>query len=359
MRTTIHSSKTKSILLSIAMIFLALSCSVDSALDERLDKVTNGEDIVAKGILQPLLLSTSTLTKVDIFTDASTALSGTVTVEIRNSDGSVVLGSSTVAASLLIKGLAKNTFPLSTPVTLAPGDHYRIYVTRSDTHHMPTNNYIFWKTCPSGVDAYPPGVMIYSPGWMLDFAFITYNGSSADQQQTSATYGFAIGSAGSYLWQEFVPSVPTSSLTSVSLNLSVGFNTTGTLTVQIREANGKVVVAETTLSRKALPNGTNWVNVPISATLVRDQLYRIYVTRSGPHDNATQNTIFWRTSPGTGGGVNAYPDGVTDIYPIWTLDFAFRTYTVSGIDQQQNTNNYSFAVFNNGFHWQEFVPRNP
>jgi hypothetical protein len=202
-----------------------------------------------KEILQPLLLSTSTLTKVDLFTDASTAMTGTVTVEIRNSDGSVVLGTSTVpAASLLIKGLAKNTFPLATPVTLAPGDHYRIYVTRSDTHHMPTNNYIFWKTCPSGVDAYPPGVMIYSPGWMLDFAFITYNGSSADQQQTSATYGFAIGSAGSYLWQEFVPSVPTSSLTSVSLNLSVGFGATGTLTVQIREASGaRLWLLETTV----------------------------------------------------------------------------------------------------------------
>jgi hypothetical protein len=359
MRTTIHSSKTKSILLSIAMIFLALSCSVDSALDERLDKLTNGEDIATKGILQPLLLSTSTLTKVDIFTDASTALTGTVTVEIRNSDGSVVLGSSTVAASLLTKGLAKNTFPLSTPVTLAPGDHYRIYVTRSDTHHMPTNNYIFWKTCQSGVDAYPPGVMVYSPGWILDFAFITYNGSSVDQQQTSATYGFAIGNAGYYLWQEFVPSVPTSNLTSVSLNLSVGFGTTGTLTVQIRDASGATVLAQTTVPRSAFPNGTNWVNVPLSATLLRDQLHRIYVTRSDVHSNATQNTIFWRTSPATGGGVNAYPDGVTNTYPSWTLDFAFRTYTVSGVDQQQNLNNYSFAVGNNAFHWQEFVPRNP
>lgn len=358
MRTTIH-SKTKSILLSIVMVFLALSCSVDSALDERLEKAPNEKDIATKGPLQPMLLSTSTLTKVDLFTDASTLLTGTVTVEIRNSDGSVVLGTSTVAASLLTKGLAKNTFPLSTPVTLTPGDHYKIYVTRSDAHSMPTNNYIFWKTCPSGVDAYPPGVMIYSPGWNLDFSFITYNGSFADQQQTSATYGFAIGNAGYYLWQEFVPSVPTTSLTSVSLYVTVGTGTTGTMTVQIRDASGATVIAETIVPRAALPNGGSWVNVPITATLLRDQLYRIYVNRSGPHSNATQNTIFWRTSSSTGGGVDAYPDGVTDIYPSWTLDFAFRTYNVSGIDQQQNANSYSFALFNTGFHWQEFVPRNP
>lgn len=342
-------------MLIMITIVLTVSCNLDSNFDEiqtRTESLSSSKLSRDAGV--SLLTASSSLSRVDLITTIGAGITGTVTVEIRNNDGTVVIGSTTVAANTLAGGTATNMFTFSPALVLTPGTAYRIYVTRSDAHNYPTNNYIFWRTSSSGVDAYP-GINDVYPSWTLDYGFTTYNGSFVDQQQTSGNYSFFVGS-GFYRWQEFTPSVPKTNLKAIDLNLSVGSGTTGTFTVQIRNADGSTVIAENTVPRSYLPNGTNWVGFKISATLDRDQVYRIYVIRSDVHNNATQNTIFWRTSSG---GVNAYPDGVNDVYPSWTLDYAFKSYSASGLDQQQTLTNYSFAVGNNSYRWQEFIPRNP
>jgi hypothetical protein len=99
----------------------------------------------------------------------------------------------------------------------------------------------------------------------------------------------------------------------------------------------------------------NWVTFNMPVTLYRDQKYAIYVYRTEAHNYPTNNYIFWRTSSG---GVNAYPDGVNDVYPSWTLDYAFKTYSSgSGLDQQQTLNTYGFFLSSGVYRWQEFIPR--
>lgn len=341
-----------------ATALIVSSCNVNPALDDL--KTPRPETIkdqirIPKGPI--FFTSSSTLDKVDLITDIGANLTGTVTVEIRNGDGSVVIGSTTVPAGALALGMNTNTFYFSPVLSLTPGEKYRIYLTRSDQHNYNTNNYIFWRTSSSGIDAYPGGVNDVHPSWTLDYAFTTYNGGIADQQQPLKTYGFFV-SSGMYRWQEFVPSVPKVVLTYVDLNLVVGNNVTGTITVEIRSADGAVTLGSHTMSAAALPVGQNWIKFKFGATLNRDMPYAIYVTRSDEHNARTDNAIYWRTSSG---GTDAYPDGINDVHPSWTLDYAFRTYSsITGVDQQQNLATYGFALGNNNFYrWQHFVPRNP
>lgn len=348
---------TKKWVLVCITALIVSSCNVNPALDDL--KTPQPETIkdrirIPKGPI--FLTSVSTLDKVDLMTDIGTNLTGTVTVEIRNGDGSVVIGSTTVPAGTLAPGQATNTFYFSPALSLTPGEKYRIYITRSDQHNYNTNNYIFWRTSSGGVDAYPGGINDVHPSWTLDYAFTTYNGGLVDQQQLLRTYGFFV-SSGLHRWQEFVPSVPKVVLTYVDLNFLVGNNATGTLTVQIRSADGAVTLGSHTVQAASLPVGQNWVKFKFGATLDLDTPYAIYVIRSDAHDIWKDNTIYWRTSSG---GTDAYPDGINDVHPSWTLDYAFRTYSsITGVDQQQNLATYGFALGNNQYRWQQFIPRNP
>jgi hypothetical protein len=336
---------------------MMFSCNINPGFEEvKTSRIEPLDDrsLILKGPV--FLTSTSSLDRVDLITHVGSSLTGTVTVEIRNADGSVVIGSTTVPAGSILTGMTTNTFLFSPALVLNADEKYRIYVTRSDVHNYSGNNYIFWRTSSGGVDAYPAGINDVHPSWTLDYAFTTYNGGIVDQQQTLATYGFFVGS-GFYRWQEFVPSVPKVNLTYAELNLTVGSATTGTITVEIRSADGATVLSSHSMSATSLPVGTNWVKFKPGVTLIRDQPYRIYVTRSDAHNYPMNNYIFWRTSSG---GTNAYPDGINDVHPAWTLDYAFRTYSsISGLDQQQNLNTYGFFLGNTFHRWQEFVPRNP
>jgi hypothetical protein len=345
--------KSGMIYLVMAMIVLGCNPEFEEIKPSRIQTLDSRSPITRGPVF---LTSATSLDRVDLITHVGTNLTGTVTVDIRNADGSVVIGSTTVPALSITTGLATNTFLFSPALTLNAGDKYRIYLTRSDAHNYGANNYIFWRTSSGGVDAYPAGVNDVHPAWTLDYAFKTYNGTVVDQQQNLATYGFFV-SSGFYRWQEFVPAVPKIILTYVDLSLTVGSATTGTITVEIRSVDGLTVLASHSVSALSLPVGTNWVKFKFGATLDKDKPYRIYVTRSDVHNYPTNNYIFWRTSSG---GVDAYADGVNDVYPSWTLDYAFRTYSSNtGLDQQQNLNNYGFALGNNLHRWQEFIPRNP
>jgi hypothetical protein len=141
--------------------------------------------------------------RVDLYTHASTTVTGTVTVQIRNADGSAVIGTTTVSGSSLLKGNSvKNSFYFYPTLTLNSGEKYRIYLTRSNTHnHM--NDFVYWRSSSGNTNPYPQGNMNY-PAWNADYAFITYSGGYTDQKQLSTNYGFAVGN-NSWLWQEFVP----------------------------------------------------------------------------------------------------------------------------------------------------------
>jgi hypothetical protein len=238
---------------------------------------------------------------------------------------------------------------------LRRGEKYRVHIKRSDVHNYAAGNYVFWRTSSGGVDAYPAGINDVHPSWTLDYAFKTYTEGGIDQHQTLITYGFAVGHTDSR-WQEFLADYPKVALRYLALNLEKGSAVTGSVTVQIRNADGTEVIAEKIVSASSLPSGTAWETFKISATLYRDQPYRIYFLRSDEHNYTANNYIFWRTSSG---GVNAYPDGINDVHPSWTLDYAFRTYSaLSGLDQQQNLITYGFFTSNTITRWQEFIPRN-
>lgn len=354
-RTDVYFTRKPWRILSWALALFLTSCNLNPNLE---DVTVTKNDLTIRDlpVLAPLpLVSTFVLDKVDLYLTKGSAMTGTATVEIRNGDGSVILATATVSAASLATGSAWNTFHLSHSISVTPGIKYRIYLTRSDDHNYAAGNYMFWRTSSGGVDAYPNGINDVSPGWTLDYAFRTYSSGTLDQQQTSTNYAF-FTSNNIYRWQEFVPEVPKVNLTYVDLNLDVGSATTGTLTVQIRNADGTTVLSQAVISASSLLPGNNWKKFKVGATLNRNEKYRIYVIRSDAHNYFLNNYIFWRTSSG---GVDAYPGGVNDVYPSWTLDYAFRTYSaISGLDQHQDLTTYGFALGNSAYRWQEFIPWN-
>jgi hypothetical protein len=195
--------------LLVSAVFLLFSCEMSPDVEEvrslKAEKIGGEASQALIGPVGPIIGFPISFHRVDLFTVTSNNVSGTVTVEIRNADGSVVLGSTTVPGSSILKGNSiKNTFTFSPALTLTSGQKYRIYITRSNQHNY-MNDHIAWRTCSGGVDGYPKGVMNYSPNWLLDYSFITFSDGNVDQQQTATNYGFAFSNTG-YLWQEFVPS---------------------------------------------------------------------------------------------------------------------------------------------------------
>jgi hypothetical protein len=176
------------------------SCNVSSNLEDiqPSSQKASQESIIGG----PVFSFPISFNRVDIITTTSDAISGTITMEIRNADGSAVLGSTTVLANNLVKGhMKRNSFYFA--LTLNSGQKYRIYLTRSGTHNASTD-YFAWRTSSGGTNPYPNGVPSVYPGWSLDFSFVTFSDGYVDQQQLSANYGFSIYNNG-YRWQEFVP----------------------------------------------------------------------------------------------------------------------------------------------------------
>jgi len=340
-----------------ALLSVGFSCGVNTFDDVEKTKLTTvAADQPSLKTLVSLPTSVS-LGKVDMYLEKGSATTGTVTVSVKNSATLAIVGSVTVSANSIASGFAWNTFNFSSPLTLTRGQKYQLHITRSDPHNYAANNYIFWRTSSGGVDAYPNGINDVYPSWTLDYAFRTYINNGLDQQQTQTNYGFFVGNDFTR-WQEFLADYPKVTLRYLTLNLSAGSAATGTFTLQIRSADGSTILAQETVSASYLGLGSSrtWDLFRISASLYRDQTYRLYIIRSAPHNYAANDYIFWHTSSG---GVDAYPDGINDVYPSWTLDYAFRTYSaLSGLDQHQDLNTYGFFVGNVDYRWQEFVPRN-
>lgn len=348
------------LMLAILSSLILASCGVspnETTLTSGSSPTLNSESVLNKGdsVISAYPLYAVVFDRLRLYLSVGSYTSGTITVEIRNSNGSTVLASSVRNASSLYIGNGWNTFRFTT-VYLNPLEKYRIYVTRSDGHNYNAGNYIFWRTSSGGNNAYPQGINDVYPSWNLDYAFITYSSGYVDQQQLNGNYGFAVANS-YYRWQEFVPDRAKTAFTRFNLLLDTGANTTGNINVQIRNADGTAVLWANSLNADTyLVNGnawnTFWVN---SLSLYIGDKYRIYVTRTGEHNYPAGNYIFWRTSSG---GNDAYPAGVNDVYPSWVLDYAFITYANGVVDQQQANGNYGFGVPSSYYRWQEFIFKN-
>lgn len=189
--------------LVVSVVFLAFACNINPELAEEDSRSTSSTrtDKSLSASLGPVSSFPISLNRVDLFTMTSSMLTGAVTVQITNGDGTVVIGSTTVAASSLAKNSNWNTFAFS-PMTLSSGVKYRINVKRSSPHN-PSSDYIYWRSTHGDVDVYPQGVSDVHFNKPFDYSFVTYSDGHIDQQQTIHPYGFSI--SGSDTWQEFVP----------------------------------------------------------------------------------------------------------------------------------------------------------
>jgi hypothetical protein len=370
------------LLVSLCLGLLLWSCNINPSLQEVTQPKGNLAVADTKLVSSASLLpGTVSLDKVDLSFDVGYRVTGSLLVEIRDSQTNAVVGSVNVPVSSLAIGRFWNTFTFSPALSLVRGNKYQIQIIRSDNHDFFANNYIFWRS--SLIDAYPDG----GPLGQMDFAFKTYTNGGIDQQQTLINYGSGLGNRSAFS-QEFKADYPKVLLRTIFLNLSLGQNVSDTelLNMEIRSADGSTVIGSTVITvigstvigkfRGQIfydtAGYTGWIKFPFSTipSLYRDQTYRIYVTRSG-HDNYLNGDyILWWASTG---GVDIYPDGTNDVYPSQTVDYTFRTYTGLGftpmvgsgigglLDQHQDQTDYTFgyraSILNSTPRWQEFIPR--
>jgi hypothetical protein len=339
-------------LVSFCLALLMWSCHINPSLQEVSQSKVNLSTVDSKALSSVSLLPTTvSLDKVDLYLDKGAPATGSVLVEIRDSQTNTLVGSTNVPVGSIAIDRAWNTFVFTPALSLISGKKYQIHIIRSDEHNNSTGNYIFWRSSSIGVDAYPDG----GPLGELDYAFKTYINGGLDQQQLSINYGSAIGNTRT-AWQEFKVDYPKVSLNNIALNLIVGIETTGTLQVQIRNADGSIILSnqEVEVSLVGRFPKRTWYSFGNNTSLYRDQPYRIYVTRLDTPTGFADDYIFWTTGKIT----NGYP-GINDVYPSQSLAYAFRTYSViGGLDVNYGLiNGAGLLISNNSYRWQEFVPR--
>lgn len=130
------------------------------------------------------------------------AVTGTVTVQITNSTGTVLIGSTTVLANTIpVYGSNLNRTPFYFPnLGLESNLKYRIRVKLSNA-----NDDISWiahRYNLDNVDVYPKGKSNFGND---DFVFLSYSDGYQDQQQLLGSFSYLLGTSDNF-WQEFVPS---------------------------------------------------------------------------------------------------------------------------------------------------------
>ncbi|MCG8569831.1 MAG: hypothetical protein MJB14_06800 [Spirochaetes bacterium] len=145
-------------------------------------------------------------------------------------------------------------------------------------------------------------------------------------------------------------------LTQIDLRLAVGTNVSGTLTIELRDATGSTpALWSNTINTSTLHSGAgsywNSFTVP-DIELTNKQTYRIYVTRSDAQDIPNSNTISWNSSDS---GDDEYTQGFSSSGNS-NIDFTFRIFDDGIVNQQMESVEYGYSVFNTGYLWQEFVP---
>ncbi|MCD9016569.1 hypothetical protein [Parachryseolinea silvisoli] len=144
----------------------------------------------------------------------------------------------------------------------------------------------------------------------------------------------------------------------LDLYLEKGPAATGFILVVVRSVPYHYRVDSVAVPVSSLSAGSSWNSFVLSGRKIRKgEKYKIYVTRSSPHNIATGDYIAWRCSPNN--RVDAYPPGLSDVNPDRISDYAFRTYADDAIDQEQSSASSRFFVGNKQPRWQEFVADYP
>jgi hypothetical protein len=149
--------------------------------------------------------ATVTLNKVDIMIGRSSTAVGTVLVQVKSMDGTIVASSElAVDAIPTTASWITFTFPEDTPVT--SGVKYRMEVTRSHPPVTGNGQVYLGGAVSSSADPYPHGASDRSSS-VFDYTFRTYASSVVDQQQLRYTSPVPIVPSNlgvSTRWQEFV-----------------------------------------------------------------------------------------------------------------------------------------------------------
>jgi len=262
----------------------------------------------------------ATLTAIELHLNRN-LYAGNIIVEIRTLDNTV-LGQSTINESDAPNNVwYRVNFP---NIHLIPGNKYRIYVYSDE----PSPNYetgrYFWQG--SNSSAYDSQCITnHSDSWPnYDYAFRTYGLESLDQTQTASTnyHSFQLVSS-YYKWQEFIPTIAT--LTAVDIFMAKVGAPVGNVVVEIRTADGNVVLGETIVNESDLPQ-FDWHKVNFSGVHLKPGTkYRICVRSVS--DPTSSNGYYF-----VGSADSQYNNDCSNsqVNPNWTtFDFNFRTYGFS------------------------------
>lgn len=149
--------------------------------------------------------ATVTLNKVDLMMGRSSGIAGTVLVQVKSLDGTLV-ASSELAAEVLPTTASWVTFSFPEGTQVTSGVKYRMEVTRSHPPVSGNGQVYLGGAASSSTDPYPYGASDRSSN-RFDYTFSTYIDGGVDQQQLRYTSPLPVSPSNigvSIRWQEFV-----------------------------------------------------------------------------------------------------------------------------------------------------------
>jgi hypothetical protein len=200
----------KKLMLAAGFSALLVSCN-DPGIEPQEADSPSAKGIVTtpstKGIVTSpsATAATVTLNKVDIMIGRSSTAVGTVLVQVKSLDGTVITSSElAVDAIPTTASWIAFTFPEDMPVT--SGIKYRLEVTRSHPPVTGNGQVYLGGAVSSSTDPYPHGASDRSNS-VFDYTFRTYANGVVDQQQVRYTSPVPVVPSNigvSTRWQEFV-----------------------------------------------------------------------------------------------------------------------------------------------------------
>lgn len=297
------------------------------------------------------------LHKIDLYLEKGPAATGYLTVAIRSVASNLRIDSVAVLVRDLEDGSSWNTIQLSANASLIPGEKYRIKVMRSSPHDI-SGDYIAWRCSANNlVDAYTPGLSDVNPGRISDYAFRTYTDEFIDQEQARIESGLYVENRNAR-WQEFVAESPVN-VTSVQLLLTVDPDRSNPFTdfLEIKIKGPRhhsnildSVTYQIKIPTSSLHTGRHWNIFSVGGPLQRSRPFKISARRTG---GPGYGNIYWHQSAGT---QDLYLSGSTDDFNNPLVDYAFKTFSASGLDQQQISTTNRVLIDNTRSRFQMFTP---
>jgi hypothetical protein len=195
----------KKLTLATCLSALLLSCNDPGVEPQKADGIATTPSTNGLVTSPSAIAVAATLNKVDIMIGRSSTAVGTVLVEIKSMDGTLIASSELeVAAIPTTTSWITFTFPEGTQVT--SGVKYRMVVTRSHPPVTGNGQVYLGGAVSSSTDPYPQGASDRS-STAFDYTFRTYANGVVDQQQLRYTSPVPVVPSNigvSTRWQEFV-----------------------------------------------------------------------------------------------------------------------------------------------------------